>query len=482
LLLSSRLDPLPNVTIDAAFRGIPVVCFDGASGTAELLAADADTATLVVPYLETGAAADRIAALACDTGLWTSRSEAMQRLAQRTFDMSTYAQVIDELGHSAARKFEGRDGDQRLIDAADAFDPLLYFGPDYVEPSGERPSSAVYLDRTNHLNFSSPPVFGVPLRRPRAGFHPFLYGNDSPDFPRDGSRDPLAHFIESGMPEGRWSHQVLRPDLIEPTDEPMDDASVPDAENRWVEPDRLLAPVALHGHFHYVDHIGDFMTAVAANRLHADLFLTTTSAEAAEILQNATSGYQGGKVVVEIGPNVGRDIYAFLRVLRDHVQGRYDVIGHVHGKRSLHTLELDPDFGDRWRRFLWAHLLGPRYRVADMIVDTMRRDDTLGLIFPENALLTGWEKNDESAAALARRLGLHRDLPAYIEFPAGTMFWARVDALDALARAELREEEMPVEPIPTDGTMLHALERMLPLLCEEAGYRYATTYIPDIGR
>jgi glycosyltransferase involved in cell wall biosynthesis len=33
--LSSRLDPLPNVTIDAALRAIPVVCFEGATGTAD---------------------------------------------------------------------------------------------------------------------------------------------------------------------------------------------------------------------------------------------------------------------------------------------------------------------------------------------------------------------------------------------------------------------------------------------------------------
>ncbi len=37
-LLSSRLDPLPNVAIDAALRGIPVVCFEGATGIADLLA------------------------------------------------------------------------------------------------------------------------------------------------------------------------------------------------------------------------------------------------------------------------------------------------------------------------------------------------------------------------------------------------------------------------------------------------------------
>src|SRR5262249_35302057 len=41
LFLASRLDPLPNVAIDAAMRGLPIVCFEGASGIAEILQRDA---------------------------------------------------------------------------------------------------------------------------------------------------------------------------------------------------------------------------------------------------------------------------------------------------------------------------------------------------------------------------------------------------------------------------------------------------------
>ena len=54
LFLSSRLDPLPNVSIDAALRGIPVVCFAEASGMAEILASNGETRELVVPHLDVG--------------------------------------------------------------------------------------------------------------------------------------------------------------------------------------------------------------------------------------------------------------------------------------------------------------------------------------------------------------------------------------------------------------------------------------------
>ncbi|TVV71698.1 rhamnan synthesis F family protein [Sphingomonas solaris] len=474
LFLSSRLDPLPNVVIDAAFRGIPVVCFDQASGAAELLAADPDTASLVVPHLDSGAAADRLVALARDAADRRSCGEAVQRLARRSFDMKAYAETLDRIGCDAARDLGHTETDRRLIEDVDALDTSLYFQLDRAALSPAIDPAALYLDRTRHINFASPPVFGVILRRPRPGFHPFIYATEAPGFPRDGSRDPLAHYIEQGMPAGRWSHPVLR------LDQRHRAGLAPHVVGPGIAP--ATPPVALHGHFHYTDDIAEFMQALAANCLRADLFLTTTTDESADILRAATRDYGGGRVVVDVGPNIGRDIYAFLRVLKAHVRGRYEFVGHVHGKRSLHMRALDPAFGDQWRQFLWEHLLGPTCRAADLIVDAMRRDKTLGLVFPENGFLVGWERNVASPAALARRIGMRGPLPDYIEFGAGTMFWARTAALDALIEANLGEHEIPAEPLPTDGTILHALERMLPLICAEAGYTYATTHIPAIAR
>ncbi|WP_267389674.1 rhamnan synthesis F family protein [Sphingomonas sp. GC_Shp_3] len=464
LFLSSRLDPMPNVAIDAAMRGIPVICFDGASGMAELLAADPDTASLVVPHLDSGAAADCIAELATDAEHRIACGKAIQQLAHQRFDMTVYATSLNSIGRDAARKFAQAELDHRLIDKAGAFDASMYFGTDHDAKTVEARSVDTYLDSTRHINFGSSPVFGVILRRPCPGFHPFIYGTEAPDFPKDGSRDPLAHYVEHGMPKGRWVHRILRPDLAD-----VDELDVSQAS------------VALHGHFHYPENIGDFMISLAANRFPADLFLTTTSHEVANILRAATSDYRRGSVFVDILPNVGRDIYPFLHVLREHVCGQYEFVGHLHGKRSLHTLGQDPNFGAKWRRFLWEHLLGASCRAADVIIDAMRRDTQLGLVFPENGWLIGWEKNEASAAALTRRLGRPAALPAHIEFPSGTMFWARVKALSELVQANFCQEEMPIEPLPIDGTMLHAFERMLPLLCEEAGYDYATTYIPALS-
>jgi glycosyltransferase involved in cell wall biosynthesis/predicted O-methyltransferase YrrM len=99
-LLTSRLDPLPNVSIDAAYRGIPIVCFQDASGTAELLLTEAGTAPGVVPYLDVAAAARMISHLAADPKARRDMAEATETLARASFNMDQYVNHLDELGSS----------------------------------------------------------------------------------------------------------------------------------------------------------------------------------------------------------------------------------------------------------------------------------------------------------------------------------------------------------------------------------------------
>ncbi|TPJ30641.1 glycosyltransferase family 4 protein [Mesorhizobium sp. B2-8-3] len=98
--LSSRLDPLPNVSIEAVSRGLPLVCFENGSGMAEIMSNDADAKQLVVPYLDASAAADVFIRMASDQ-LWMDRKKAaMERVANQRFDMKAYVTKLDVLGRS----------------------------------------------------------------------------------------------------------------------------------------------------------------------------------------------------------------------------------------------------------------------------------------------------------------------------------------------------------------------------------------------
>jgi lipopolysaccharide biosynthesis protein len=138
--------------------------------------------------------------------------------------------------------------------------------------------------------------------------------------------------------------------------------------------------------------------------------------------------------------------------------------------------------GDLWREFLWQHLIGDCHPMMDLILGRFAIDRELGIVFPDDPHLSDWDDNQEIAARLAARMGITEPLPPFFDFPIGTMFWARTEALRPLRALGLDWSDYPSEPVPIDGTILHALERLLPFAARQAGYRYATTHVPGVTR
>ncbi len=104
MFLSSRLDPLPNVAIDALYAGVPVVCFDKASGLAEYLEQDELLRLLIVPYYDIGAAGSRLAELAAHPQLRSQLAARAAAFAREHFDMKRYVdKVLAEIDLAMAK-------------------------------------------------------------------------------------------------------------------------------------------------------------------------------------------------------------------------------------------------------------------------------------------------------------------------------------------------------------------------------------------
>ena len=101
-LLSSRLDPFPNVAIDAMLAGLPVVCFSNASGVAEMLSNRAGLRRLVVPYADAASAAEVIEQLSTDDCYYQATKTAIRDLALSTFDMDRYVASLDQVAERAS--------------------------------------------------------------------------------------------------------------------------------------------------------------------------------------------------------------------------------------------------------------------------------------------------------------------------------------------------------------------------------------------
>ena len=137
--------------------------------------------------------------------------------------------------------------------------------------------------------------------------------------------------------------------------------------------------------------------------------------------------------------------------------------------------------GEDWRVFLLENLLGGKGNMADLILGRMTVDPSIGLIFPDDPNIVGWDKNLSYADTLGKQLGLDA-FPENFLFPIGTMFWARVQALAPLFERNLDWQDYPEEPLPYDGTILHALERLLPFVTSKQGFRLVLTNVKGVTR
>jgi glycosyltransferase involved in cell wall biosynthesis len=457
LVLTSRLDPMPNTSVEALSRGLPVICFDKASGIAEILSEDADTRDLVVPYLDTAAMARLVVDLEADPERRERLGRAGQAVAKRYFDMDRYVATLDAWGRATQAEVATMKRDQAIIEAAEVFDAAFYSPPgDTCGDGSEATVIAAYLLRYRLTGPGSGNEDHMGLRRPLPGFNPLAYAEATGTL--DSERDPLALWLEAERPDGPWLHPVL--DTARETVAPPEDAGV-----------------LLHAHFHYVDLAPDFLERLAGDGLACDLVLTTTDEDRAIALRRMIEPRANSRDCVRVVPNRGRDIGALLTGLSDLAQSDYRIIGHVHGKKSVHLGD-----GDRWRNFLWENLIGGRARAASAAVSALSADPGLGVIFPEDPNLCGWDLNKDIATDLARRMGRTAPLPRFPDWPNGTMFWARQEALAPLFALGLSWADYPEEPVPVDGTVLHALERLIPFAAEQAGLNFATTRLRGVNR
>ncbi len=99
--LSSRLDPFPNVAIEAMSAGLPVVCFENASGIAQMLSGREDLKNLVVPYMDVDRAARVMELLSADPS-YLARVKGLVRNLALSFDMDLYCERIESLAQEAA--------------------------------------------------------------------------------------------------------------------------------------------------------------------------------------------------------------------------------------------------------------------------------------------------------------------------------------------------------------------------------------------
>lgn len=167
--------------------------------------------------------------------------------------------------------------------------------------------------------------------------------------------------------------------------------------------------------------------------------------------------------------NRGRDILPFLTIL-NQVRPN-ELILKIHTKKSTHRRD-----GHVWRNDLLSKLLEPK-AVRD-IFSIFRSDHKLGMVVPEGHVLSVDEfmgQNRERYDAVCKSLmPMAANVPSPL-FAGGAMFFARHQALMALAHLGQSPERFDPEQGQLDATMAHAIERILGVAVQTQGYRISST-------
>ncbi|WP_372361379.1 glycoside hydrolase family 99-like domain-containing protein [Xanthomonas sp. NCPPB 1325] len=242
-----------------------------------------------------------------------------------------------------------------------------------------------------------------------------------------------------------------------------------EATRRALQPRRpcnVLPHVIIHAW--YVDVLEELLIQLREAAFDHHLIITTTDNNLLAV--NRIIKLQGMEAEVVVHENHGRDILPFLRVADRLIDAGVSVILKLHTKRSTHRRD-----GDQWRRDMVSSLLA-RERVRS-IIDAFDQRPNLGLVAPEGhiqPLSFYWGANESAVRSLATRIGITQPDIGSASFACGSMFWLRLQAIQPILDCHLRPSEFEKEAGQVDGTMAHAIERLLSLSTIDTGYALAS--------
>jgi hypothetical protein len=225
--------------------------------------------------------------------------------------------------------------------------------------------------------------------------------------------------------------------------------------------------IAIHTHLYYPDLATEFAGYLGNMPFQYDLFVSVTSEEGRAAGAHAFRNLPNAKALrIELVPNRGRDIAPMLCAFGEALRN-YDYLAHIHTKKSLYNKGATAG----WREYLLGSLLGDKNRIR-RIFSLLHHG--AGLVYPQAFHLvpyagSSWMANRVAGHAWCTRLGVRCVPQGYFDFPVGSMFWARAEALRPLFDAGITLDDFDAEAGQNDGTFAHVIERLLGVVARDSG-------------
>lgn len=252
-------------------------------------------------------------------------------------------------------------------------------------------------------------------------------------------------------------------------------------------PGKLTACLVLHIYYQELaQYCYKYVTSMPEG---TDIYITVPSEEKKKYVEKVFEPLKGYKWEIRIVGNIGRDVAPFLVGCKDIID-KYDLICKVHDKKVYQVMPMS--IGESWAYKCFENLLKNKTFVENVIA-TFEQNPFLGMLTPPvpnhgpyypTCGKGEWGDNfavtKEVAEKLGVRVNMNRDKEPVA--PLGSMFWVRTKALKSLFAHDWQYQEFPEEPIETDATVLHAIERVYPFCVQHEGYYPALLMVDTYAR
>jgi FMN phosphatase YigB (HAD superfamily) len=278
-------------------------------------------------------------------------------------------------------------------------------------------------------------------------------------------QSPLLHYIFHGKQEGRRA----APEQI-----------------KWHPKKAIVAvddpawqnqKIAICLHIFYPDFVEKFADCLRHFPCQIDVFVSVSHADIQSQVEQTFSEIPQVKFLkTAVAPNRGRNFGPMLVEFGKDLLN-YDLMCHLHSKKSLYSGREQT----QWFDYLNQYLFKDRHVVA-CLLRLFQNQPQLGMYYPTSfwmmpAWVNHWTCNKPFAQGFEHDWGIECK-ENFINYPVGGMFWARPAAIKQLLESDFDYEDFPAEPLPNDGSWLHALERSVGLLAEKNGYEQFFYYPP----
>lgn len=228
-------------------------------------------------------------------------------------------------------------------------------------------------------------------------------------------------------------------------------------------------------HIFYPEYVDRVLGEIQRFEGSLDFRITTPSEQIHKRLISELSSLENVDKKIILTPNVGRNFGPLLVEFRDEIK-KFEYLIHLHSKKSLH---IKKHRATSWSDRNWKLLLEDKDLVRRSL-EILQRNSDVGILYSDTTDILNLENYSwgENYKFLSK-ITLNQDTPrehSHIAFPAGGMFAARVDGLLGLLQNNFSYDMFPVEKSQLDGTMQHAIERVIGTEMTARRLRHAIYY------